>query len=89
MTEHSTSLEAYIAEQPLITSQLEQVKNFFRRYPTVPFSDPDLCRSLHLASNIVESRRSKLLSEGYIERVQDKVNWATGHRVRAYRWRLK
>lgn len=85
----NTSLEAYIQEQPRIQSQVEKVKDFFRKYPTMQFSDADLKQLFHWQPNVIESRRSQLVRDGYLIKSGFKINKATGHRVQAYKWRSK
>lgn len=84
----STSREAYHQEQPKIESQLERLKNFFRRYPTMRWTDQELAGAFHWKPNVVWSRRSQLRKDGYIEDAGTKTNPLTGHRVVCYKWRL-
>jgi DNA-binding Lrp family transcriptional regulator len=89
MSTRKTSIEAYRAEQPLINSQLERVREIFKRYAPMRFSDADLQEITRLAKNVVWSRRAQLLRDGVIEASGVKVNAATGHMVVAYRWRQR
>lgn len=82
----STSLEAYIAEQPRIQSQLERVKAFFHKYPSMRFTDSELQTLFKWKPNVVWSRRAQLVRNGWIVAAGFKVNPVTGHRVTAYQW---
>jgi hypothetical protein len=82
-----TSLEAYISEQPKIESQVQQLKNFFSRYSALSFSDADLQKVFHWKANVVWSRRSQLVRDGWIIPVGVTINGNTGRRVTTYKWK--
>ena len=84
-----TSVVAFYGEQPLITSQQERLRNLFKRYPSIAWSDEKISRTLGWEQNVAWSRRSKLQREGFIVECGTVVNKQTGHEVTAYRLNVK
>ena len=87
MKPQGTSLEAYNAERPRIISQVEKMKCFFCRYPTMRFTDAEFQSLFRWKPNVVWSRRWQLVRDGFVVASGFKVNAETGHRVTAYRWK--
>ena len=82
-----TSIDAYHQKQPKIQSQIEQLKDHFRRYPYIHFTDRDLQLWSGWAMTVVWSRRNKLREDGFIIEEGERVNPETKCRAKTYRWK--